>query len=154
MTAGVNSPFGVAVDGAGNVFESGAPTANIAEYPKGHQTGNKILGVTGLLSPEGLEFDVKGNLIVFDLFAGILIYAPPYKGAPTHTITPKGKPVYGKLDKANRNLYVSNNSNGSADAYAYPSGNFEYSITNGLSASKGVEGIAEGFSSFETTRRA
>jgi len=103
---------GVAVDASGNVFQTGVDTSNIAEYPKGQQQGSRVLGVTGLNRPGGLEFDVKGNLIVIDSSSGILVYAPPFNGPPIHTIRTKGSPLYGKLDFANRNLYVSDSSFG------------------------------------------
>ncbi len=130
----VSSP-GVAVDSHGNVFQSGHKSANVVEYFQGKQQGNKVLPLTGLNRPYGLEFDVKGNLIVIDDSSGILVYAAPFNGPPIHTIRTKGSPVYGKLDFANRNLYVSDSSFGEnhpVDVYAYPSGTFEYSITNGL----------------------
>lgn len=135
---------GVAVDGSGNVFQTGVDTSNIAEYPRGQQQGSRVLGVTGLDRPGGLEFDVKGNLIVIDSYSGILVYAPPFNGPPIRTIRTKGSPLYGKLDFANRNLYVSDSSFGEnhpVDVYAYPSGTFEYSITNGLTK-YGSTGVA------------
>jgi len=137
----VSSP-GVAVDSHGNVFQSGHNSANVVEYFGGRQQGNKVLPLTGLNNPYGLEFDVKGNLIVIDGFSGILVYAPPFSGPPIRTIIAKGPSLYGKLDLANRNLYVSDGSYGNlpVDVYAYPSGKYEYSISNGLS--QNTTGIA------------
>ncbi|MEO6991117.1 MAG: SBBP repeat-containing protein [Candidatus Baltobacteraceae bacterium] len=138
----IQRPYGVAVDRVGNVFLSGTTSSNVVEFPKGHQKGSRVLGLTGLKFPVGLEFDLKNNLIVIDDSAGILIYAPPYSGAPNHTFATKGTADYGKLDAANHNFYVNNLSNGSADVYAYPSGKYRYSITNGLSVNNTVTGIA------------
>lgn len=140
--AAIKGSLGDAVDAQGNVYQSGVSSANIARYLKGQQTGSTILGLTGLKNPVGLEFDTKGNLIVIDSSNGILIYAPPYKGAPTKRISTKGSSFYGKLDAANLNLYVGDFTFGSADVYSYPSGTFEYSITNGLNLNNGITGVA------------
>ena len=47
-----------------------------------------------------------------------------------------------KLDAANKNLYVSDRTNGTVDVYSYPAGKYEYSISNGLSASDDPTGVA------------
>lgn len=135
----VNITEGIGVDAQGDVFQSsfGSVTPSIVEYPKGHQKNSKVLGLTGLSSPVGLEFDLKGNLIVIDegIYSTppeILIYAPPFKGAPKKTIVPQDGSAYGKLDAANRKLYVSDIGHHSVDVYAYPSLKFKYTISNGL----------------------
>jgi hypothetical protein len=135
--------FGVAVDGKGNVFQSGRTSSNanvIVEWKAGAGSC-KTLGVTGLGYVTGIAFDSKYNLIVMDLDNGILIFKPPYSGAPTRTITPKGGPLYGKLDALDVNLYVSDLTNGSADVFTYATGAYKYSITNGLIAGNSVDGI-------------
>jgi hypothetical protein len=138
----VNTTEGIAVDAQGDVFQSsfGSVTPSIVEYPGGQQTGNKVLPITGLSLPAGLEFDRKGNLIVIDEANGILIYAPPLNGAPKKTITPQGGATYGALDAANRHLYVTDISQHSVDVYAYPSVKYKYTITNGLG--RLVSGVA------------
>ncbi len=70
------------------------------------------------------------------------IFTPPYSSAATRTITPKGEPVYGKLDSTGTHPYVSNSTAGSADVYTYKTGTYVYSITNGLSPNNFVEAIA------------
>jgi hypothetical protein len=122
---------GIAVDRHGSVFQSSL-TPNIVEFPKGLQKNSKVLGLTGLSFPIGLEFDRKGNLIVIDEVNGILVYAPPLRGAPKKIIIPQDGSAYGKLDAANRNLYVSDLGHHAVDVYAYPSLKYKYTISNGL----------------------
>ncbi len=135
---------GVAVDSLGNVFLSGQNTAtNIVEFPGGRQNGSTVLSPPGLNYPFGLEFDRNNNLIVSNLGNNtITVYAPPYSAAPTLTIPAKGFTFHCKLDKPNVNLYCSDYTNSSVDVYAYPSGTYEYSITNGLKQANVVFGIA------------
>ena len=117
--------FGVAVDRFGNVFNSGS---TIVEFPHGQNQGSKALALSGLVQPQGLSFDNNGNLLVTNEY-NIAIYAPPYSGAPKQTITTQPFCTYSALDRKNKNLYVSEQTNNAVDVYAYPSGKFEYSIT-------------------------
>lgn len=141
-SACVNSA-GVAVDRFGNVFQSCRTNNKIIAYPGGRRAGSNVLGITGLSDPRGLEFDLNNNLIVFNETSGILVYAPPYKGAPKRRIGVQGGAPYGKLDATNRNLYVDDNANGNRAVaiYAYPSGTYEYRITNVVKRDNGY-GIA------------
>lgn len=127
----VNTTEGIGVDAQGDVFQSSF-NSNIVEYPRGHEKGNKVLPLTGLTLPVGLEFDLKGNLIVIDEANGILVYAPPLTGAPKKVVTPQGNSVFGKLDAKNRKLYVSDSHSSAVDVYAYPSLKYKYAISNGL----------------------
>lgn len=130
--------LGVAVDSHGNVFDSG-PT--IVEFVNGENKGSKALQLTGLSNPQGLAFDLKNNLIVTN-GNNIVIYAPPYKGAPTRKFGTKAFSLYSALDASNTNLYVSDQTNNGVDVYAYASGHFKYRITSGFSESGTVSGIA------------
>ncbi len=138
----VGAGFSVAVDSHGNVFQGDRDSTNIVEYPNGQQTGSKVRGLSGSSAPLGLQFDRKDNLVVIDENLGILVYAPPYTGAPYAMEPTRGLCAYGALDAANRNLYVADTTYASADVFAYPSLKYEYSITNGLSTSNFVSGIA------------
>ncbi len=141
----VSGNGGVAVDSAGNVFLS-VSGSNIVEFPGGQQNGSTVLSPPGLNFPSGLEFDLKDNLIVTNYSNSgspiISVYAPPYNAAPTLTIAEKGASLFVKLDYTNTNLYASDYTNGSVDVYAYPSGSYEYSITNGLTQANFSTGIA------------
>jgi hypothetical protein len=132
------SGFGVAVDKFGDVFNSGE---TIVEFPHGHNQGSKALNLTGLTKPFGLAFDSNDDLIVSNAI-NIVIYAPPYAGAPKQTIKmKKAATSYSALDFANKHLYVNNINTNSVDVYTYPAGTFEYSITAGI-PSRSVSGVA------------
>jgi hypothetical protein len=131
------SGFGVAVDRYGNVFNSGG---TIVEFPHGHNKGSKALALSGLTGPLGLSFDSSNNLLVTNEY-NIVIYAPPYTGAPKQTITTNPFCLYSAVDAQNKNLYVSEQTNNAVDVYTYPSGAFEYSITSGIQP-HAVSGVA------------
>lgn len=136
---------GVAVDKSGNVFESylsSGSVPGIVEYKGGKMPG-KLLKLNGLQYPDGLEFDKAGNLIVVDVTsAAAFVFAPRLSGGPTSTIALKGYSIQGKLDQVYKNLFVSDQQNGTLDVYAYPAGTYEYSVTNGLTKSNDVIGAA------------
>jgi hypothetical protein len=133
--------FGVGVDAAHAVFESSV-NGVIVKYAGGKGAGT-VLPITGASFPIGIEFDKSQNLIVFGGNSGILIYAPPYSGAPTRTISFGSRGgFWGKLDVSNANLYVSDNRNSTIDVYNYSTGAYEYSFGNGLTQSGSVQGVA------------
>jgi len=131
--------FGDAVD-QHNVFQA-CTTGVIVEYAGG-AGGGTPLSLTGLGAPIGMSFDNKHDLIVTDLATGIAVYAPPYSGSPMAAAPTVGSSTYNQVNAANTALYVGDYANGTADVYAYPSLTYQYSISNGLSASLTVEGIA------------
>jgi hypothetical protein len=131
------SGFGLAVNGSGDVFDSGNP---IIEFPHGQNNRGKQLSLSGLQGPIGLSFDRDDNLLVSNEY-NIAIYAPPYNGAPKQTITTQPFCLYSAVDAKNEHLYVSEQTNNAVDVYAYPSGKFEYSITAGIQ-SRSVDGVA------------
>ncbi|MBV9232874.1 MAG: hypothetical protein JO030_02420 [Candidatus Eremiobacteraeota bacterium] len=118
------SGFGVAVDSFGDVFNSGS---TIVEFVHGHNRGSKALTLTGLKGPLGLAMDAQNNLIVANEY-NVVVYAPPYNGAPKYTITTQAFCLYAAVDATNTNLYVSEQTNNAVDVYTYPGGTYEYSI--------------------------
>jgi len=138
--------FGIAADKAGDVFqtyESSASAFGILEFAGGAGSGSAVT-VKGISVPIGITFDKTQRLLVADAgLNDVLVYAPPYNGkSPAVTIALKGSPVIAKLDAANKNLYVTDRTNGTVDVYSYPAGKYEYSISNGLSASDDPTGVA------------
>jgi hypothetical protein len=124
-----------------NVFEA-CQSDVITEYPGG-TGGGTVLGITGMTLPGGITFDNAHNLIVVDLLANeILVYAPPYSGAPTSSGADVGESTYVAINAANTALYVGDFANSSIDVYSYPSLAYEYSITNGLTPGDDTEGVA------------
>jgi|GEM_PF-3077965 len=144
VCAAIANSFDVAVDAKGNVYQGGITSASapILAVWTGGKGACRTLKVTGLNFPVGLAFDAKSNLIVTDIGAGVLIYKPPYNGAPTRTITPKGEAPYSALDATGTNLYVANLTAGSVDVYKYATGTYTYSITNGLVQGNQPWGVA------------
>jgi len=142
--APIANSYDVGVDAKGNVYQGGITSsgAPILAVWKGAKGSCQTLNVTGLGFPVGLAFDAKSNLIVTDIGTGVLIYKPPYSGAPTRTITPKGEAPYSALDAKGVNLYVANLTAGSVDVYKYGSGTYEYSITNGITQTNQPWGVA------------
>ncbi|PYX30942.1 MAG: hypothetical protein DMG80_11250 [Acidobacteria bacterium] len=134
----------IAVDRSGNVFVSCVRerrNACIIEFANGQMPGKYLDVQVGIAA--GLEIDTQQNLLVDDPGAReIKSFAPPYQGVRTTAFPLRGSSDFGKLDAANKNFYASNFSQGRVDVFSYPSGAYEYSITNGLVQPNAVIGIA------------
>jgi|ERR1700722_4227723 hypothetical protein len=70
------------------IFVSDAADGVINIYPQAG-TNQKMVGqITGLTQPQGITTDSKGNLYVANTnSSNVLVYAPPYTGAPKMTIS-------------------------------------------------------------------
>jgi len=131
--------LGIAVDDKNDIFWSGlsaigSGTSSVVEFAGGKGKG-KLLALTGFGEIVGLDMDKDQDLVAADAENTTLdIWKPPYKGKPTSTIALQGSPIDVKLDKANKNVYVSDVANSTIDVYTYPEGKYEYSISNGFTA--------------------
>jgi hypothetical protein len=139
--------IGIDTDKAGNVWQSyldSSGVGHLAEFIAGKMPAH-IHNITGLSRPGGVEIAKSKLMIVVDINTSTPqagVYKPPYSGAPTKIIPLKGGSVFGKLDFANKNLYVVSFTNSSLDVYKWPSGTYEYSVTNGIPSGSNAEGVA------------
>jgi hypothetical protein len=77
FATGLNEHFGLAVDSAGNLFETDGGSGNIYKFAP---DGTQSLFASGLATPVGLGFDDAGNLFVVEHYSGNI-----YKFAPDGT---------------------------------------------------------------------
>jgi hypothetical protein len=81
-------------DAAGKplIFVSDAADGVVDIYTQAGK-GKKLAGqITGLTEPQGMTTDTSGNLYVANTnSSNVLVYAPPYTGSPTMTITDPGE---------------------------------------------------------------
>jgi serine/threonine protein kinase, bacterial len=82
---GLNEAYGVAVDGAGNVYVSDNGNNRVLELPKGG-TSQVVLPFTGLADPTGVAVDGAGNLYVADMRNSRVLKLP--KGATSQVVLP------------------------------------------------------------------
>ncbi len=133
----ITQAFSVAADASHDVFLSyyngGAGNDSVIEFPAGAMPGT-ILPMTG---GNALLVDKAQNL----LYVGdngnpccqINVYAPPYTGSPSQTLTLKSVlgrsgPTYCSLNRASTRLECGDNLYQTMDIYEYPSGAYVYSI--------------------------
>jgi sugar lactone lactonase YvrE len=74
FASGLNQPFGLAFDSAGNLFEADQFSDNIYEFTPG---GTRSTFATGLDNPTGLAFDSAGNLFEADEDSGMIYKFTP-----------------------------------------------------------------------------
>jgi hypothetical protein len=139
--------FGLDTDHSGNVwitFSDSSGVGHLAEFIGGKMPAH-IHNITGLSRPGGVEIAKSKLMIIVDINTSTPqagIYKPPYTGAPTKIIPLKNAAVWGMLDLANKNLYVVSFASSSLDVYKWPSGTYEYSVTNGIPSGSNAEGVA------------
>jgi hypothetical protein len=138
-----NELIGIATDSHNNIFVSNRDSqgdADIVEFPHGKMPGTLLSGIV-LGLPGAPQFDRSNNLIITDWNNYTQnVYAPPYNGSPA--VTPmQGLSLWCPLDRKETHLYCAD-LGGSVDVYAYPSGTYQYSFTNGLSPSGFATGAA------------
>jgi hypothetical protein len=138
-----NELIGIATDSHDNIFVSNRDAqgnADVVEFPHGKMPGTLLSGIV-LGLPGAPQLDRSDNLIITDWNNYTLnVYAPPYTGSPT--VTPmQGLSLWCPLNRAQTHLFCAD-LGGSVDVYAYPSGKFAYSFTNGISPSGFATGAA------------
>jgi hypothetical protein len=74
FASGLNQPFGLVFDSAGNLFEADQSSGNIYEFTPG---GTRTTFASGLISPTGLAFDSAGNLFEADEGSASIIKITP-----------------------------------------------------------------------------
>jgi sugar lactone lactonase YvrE len=82
---GFNNPFGVAVDGKGDLFIADNDNARVVEIPAGGSAPiaiDPVIGGSGLSEPGGVAVDGAGNLYISDLDRNLVVEMPVTGGAP------------------------------------------------------------------------
>src|SRR5579883_727962 len=127
-----------------------AGTATLTYFKGCSGSGTQATGFKNS-SYGGLDIDSKGNIVSIDAFANGVGAVYVYKGCnPACTVVGgpfalSGESVFGHLDKKSKNFIAGDFANGKADVYSYSATKglkLEYSITNGLTSSYDVEGVA------------
>ncbi|MBV9720850.1 MAG: hypothetical protein JO082_02885, partial [Mycobacterium sp.] len=102
---GLDDAYGVAVDGAGNVYVADSGNKRVLELPKG-ATSQVVLPFTGLNNPFGVAVDGAGNVYVADSYNSRVLKLP--KGSANQVVLPftgLKAPIGVAVDPAG-NLYV------------------------------------------------
>lgn len=74
------------------IFVSDAADGVIDIYPQAGKSQKMVGQITGLTEPQGITTDKEGNLYVANTNSSdVLVYAPPYTGAPKMTIRDTGE---------------------------------------------------------------
>jgi hypothetical protein len=133
--AGPTDPYGVAVDGSGNVFIDEDEANQVVELSS--ITGSVIVTIP-VSGPYSIALDASSNLYIGGT-NGIAVYAPPYTaGSPAETIL-AGTPVLGIAFGPNGDLFAgSNNNTVTVLAPPYGSANIIATITNGVHGPLGL----------------
>ena len=82
---GLNGPWGVAVDAAGDLFIADAGNSRVVEVPAGctNSSCQVVVPATGLMNPTGVAVDGAGDLFISDQGSNLVVEVP-YLGNGTY----------------------------------------------------------------------
>ncbi len=105
FASGLNDPYAVAFDAAGNLYVANYQNGSVSEVPPGGGLAKTF--AAGFDNPTGLAFDSAGNLYVADGYANTVYVVPPGGGVAKTFATGFADPWSLAFDTAG-NLYVAN----------------------------------------------
>lgn len=131
---GITSPQALIFDPSGSLFVANQP-GSVSVYAAPYNQAPVAIA-NGVNRPQALALDTHGNLFVANAGGSntVTVYAPPYGGRPSQTIsTSVDDPVSLALD-ANANLFVLNAAANTVTEYAPPYTGTPTIISKGLNA--------------------
>jgi DNA-binding beta-propeller fold protein YncE len=123
ITAGVNAPYGLAIDAAGTLYVVNAGNATLTEYPAGSSSPSLTIR-DGLISPVFTAIDATGNVWISNtgLPGNVVEYAAggesPIKTLTTGVSDPTGLAI----DAAGKLLVANNNGTGVGNVAVFAPG--------------------------------
>jgi sugar lactone lactonase YvrE len=106
--SGLTNPYGVAVDGAGDVFVSDPSNTRVVEIPAGG--GPQTTVGSGLGSPFGLAVDGAGDVFISDIVLNQVIEVPAGGGSQTVVASGLSSP-YGVAVDAAGDVFIADSGN-------------------------------------------
>ncbi|MBV8723844.1 MAG: hypothetical protein JO350_00770 [Candidatus Eremiobacteraeota bacterium] len=131
--------LGIGVDASNNVYVSYVPKSGppaVVEFPAGSQTG-QVLPMSNVTISD-ITFDKQANLVMEDGSGGLGIWAPPYSGPPSRTLSAFGnEPTLGRHEHKVWIAYA-NFSNPMIEGYDYITGAQIDVITSGWTQNSAI----------------
>jgi hypothetical protein len=129
---------GINFDQASNLYVAyrGGGVDSIEEFAP-HSTNGRILGMH-VSSPQGLQIDRSGNIIVVESGNGTIDIYPPGKNHPSQVLNTGCCATQVVLGGNQRNIYYSNYADHNVYISPYPPVNFGVKIESGLDYSQGM----------------
>jgi len=137
VASGLNQPYGVAIDAAGNVYISDSHNNAIKEwhFPAGNVTTNVSTGLSG---PTGVAVDSAGNVYFADTGKNaIKEWHFPAGNVTTNVPTGLNGPTGVAVDGAG-NVYFADTGNNAIKEWHASAGNVTTNVSSGLSGPTGV----------------
>ena len=135
IASNVNSPQGVAVDGAGDIYVASAGDNSIKEWNAATQTVSTLVS-SGLSNPAGVAVDTSGNVYIADTFDGVI--KERVAGTGTVSTLASGLNPYGLAVDGSGNVYVADYAANAIRKWNASSQTLTTPISSGLSGPMGV----------------
>jgi sugar lactone lactonase YvrE len=141
--SGLSGPFGLAVDGAGDVFIADQFNNRVVEVPAGCTSAacQTTVPASGLNEPAGVAVDGAGNVFIADTFNHQVVKVPAGGGAQTTVVSGLGDPYGVAVDRAG-DVFIGDVFLGVLEVPA--GGGAQLSVGTGLVGPKGVAVDAAG----------
>ncbi len=143
--AGANTPSGVAVDGAGNVFfsDTDAGTPLISEWAVTNSSINFLLE-SGLSNPTGVAVDAADNIYIADTFHSAVKEFTPATSSLNTLISSGVNEPYGVALDSGGNVYIADTLNNAVKEWTVANNTLATVVSTGLSNPYGVAVDAAG----------
>ena len=135
LGSGLNNPFGIVMDAAGDLFIADTANNRVVELPAGG--GAQTTVGSGFSGPTGLAVDAAGDLFVADTGNGQVVEIPAGGGAQTTVASGLVSPVGVAVDAAG-DLFIADPTNTSLAKKPLNSRHAASSVGSGLSHPEGV----------------
>jgi DNA-binding beta-propeller fold protein YncE len=143
VSAGLNQPSGVAVDGAGNVYIADTGNSAIKEWRRTNNTVAALVS-SGLNRPQGLAVDGAGNVYIADTGHSVI---EEWTAANSHlaTLVSSGLDLpYGVALDSATNVYIADTGHNVIEEWSPASGNLTALVSSGLDSDSAVAVDAAG----------
>ncbi len=137
VSAGLNEPYGVAADGAGNVYIADTKNSAIRKWTA---TNNAMTGLvtSGLHLPTGVAVDIQGNVYIADTGDSAVKKWSAASGTVTTLVASGLTYPYGVAVDGAGNVYIADTYNNAIKKWAVANSNTTTLVASNLNTPQGV----------------
>ena len=137
VSSGLSSPYGVAVDGAGNVYVADSSHNVIKEWTPANNNVTTLVS-SGLSNPHGVAVDGAGNVYIADTFNNAIKEWTVTNSNVTTLVSSGLSSPYGVAVDSAGNVYIADTFNNAIKEWTPANNSVTTLVSSGLSSPRGV----------------